>query len=201
MNRINLTIVRIGFVALAALGLAACPPVTSKTPLGTTVAAVPDPGLTGVWKGRVATSATFSYFTFFPQTDGTISVVIVTPPSDTDKGGWGTFSLQTVMLGPNHFINAHETSNEGQPATGAMADNTIPVLYRINSDGALVIYIMDDKLAKNAIKAGKIAGTVEEGQFGDAVLTASAADLDAYMASPEGRALFTRPLVILRRVK
>ncbi len=201
MNRMNLTIIRIGLVALAALGLAACPPVTSKTPLGTTVAAAPDPGLTGVWKGRMAASQTFSYFTFFPQADGTLSVVVVTPPLGADKGGWGVFTVQTVALGPNHFMNAHETIDEGKPATGTMADNTIPILYRINSDGALVIYIMDDTIAKAAIKAGKIAGNVEEGQFGDVVLTAQAADLDAYMASPQGRALFTKPLAILRKVK
>lgn len=199
MSRIDL--VRIGLAALVAIGLAACPPVTSKTPLGTTVTAAADPGLTGIWKGRVATGDAFSYFSFFPQDDGTISAVVVTQPSAKDQGGWAAFTLQTVTLGPNHYMNARETTEEGKPASGSMTDNTIPVLYRINSDGALVLYIIDEKLAKNAIKAGKIAGTVEEGQFGNVTLTAAATDLDAFMASPDGRALFNKPLVILRKVK
>lgn len=201
MNRFTYALARIGFAALAAIATAACPPVTSKSPLGTTVTATPDPGLTGIWKGRVAASESFTYFTFFPQDDGTVSAVLVTPPLGTDKGGWAAFSIQTVTLGPNHFMNARETIDEGKPATGAMAENTIPVLYRINSDGALVLYIVDDTLAKTAIKAGKLAGDVEQGQYGDVTITAAPADLDAFMASPQGRALFSKPLVILKRVK
>jgi hypothetical protein len=190
--------------ALVAFGLGACPPVTSKTPVGTTIPGAntaPDPGLTGVWKGRMAVGDTASYFTFFPQDDGTISAVVVTPRTAKDKGGWGAFVLQTVALGPNHYMNTRETIDEGKVATGAMADNTIPVLYRINSDGALVLYIIDETAAKNAIKTGKIAGTVEPGQFGDITLTATPGDLDTYMASPAGRALFVKPLVLLRKVK
>jgi hypothetical protein len=201
MNTINFSIVRIALVVLAAIGVAACPPVTSKTPLGTTVAATPDPALTGVWKGRVATGDSSSYFAFLPQDDGTVSAVLVTPPTAKDKGGWAAFSVQTVTLGPNHFMNARETIDGGKPATGSMADNIVPVLYRINSDGALVLYIMDDTLAKAAIKSGKLTGNVESGQYGDVTLTSSAADLDAYMASPQGRALFNKPLVILRKAK
>jgi hypothetical protein len=201
MNRLNFTFLRAGLVVLAALGVAACPPVTSKTALGTTVTATPDPGLAGVWKGRVATNTSFSYFTFLPQDDGTVSVVAVTPPTAKDKGGWVAFTVQTVTLGPNHFMNTRETIDDGKPATGAMADNTIPVLYRINSDGALVLYIVDETLAKTAIKGGKLAGNVEDGKYGDVTITAPAGDLDAYMAAPQGRALFDKPLVILRKVK
>jgi len=198
-NRINF--IRIVVVALAGLGLAACPPVTSKTAIGTTVTAAADPGLSGVWKGKIVGGDTLSYFTFIPQEDGTISAVVVTPPSAKDKGGWGFFTAQTVALGANHFVNARESINDGKPATGPMADNTIPFLYRINGDGALVLYIIDEKAAKAAIKGGKIAGTIEPGEYGDVTLTAAAGDLDAYMASPAGRALFVKPLVILHREK
>jgi hypothetical protein len=191
----------IGFAALIGLGVAACPPVTSKTPVGSTVAAAPDPGLAGVWKGKTAGSKVDSYFTLFPEDDGTISAVVVTPPLGTDKGGWGVFSVQTVVLGPNHFMNVQEMSDEGKPATGNLADSTTPLLYRLNGDGALVLYLIDETAAKNAIKAGKIAGTIGQGEYGDVALTAPAADLDAYMASPAGRALFIKPFVLLRRVK
>jgi hypothetical protein len=198
-----LNLLRIALVALVGLGAAACLPVTSKTPMGTTSPSMitPEPGLAGVWKGRMAAGDTFSYFTFFPQEDGTMSAVIVTPPSPKDKGGWGAFTLQTVTLGPNHFMNVRETIDEGKPGSGTMADNTVPVLYRLNGDGALVLYIIDETAAKNAIKTGKIAGTIDPGEYGDIALTATPGDLDAYMASPGGRALFVKPLAILRRVK
>jgi hypothetical protein len=201
MHRAHLSLFGVAFVTLAALGLAACPPVTSKTPIGTTVTAVRDPALDGVWKGHVAGDKANSYFTFLPQDDGTYSVIAVTPSSPKDKGGWLAFSAQTVSLGPYHYINARETFDSGKPATGAMADNTFPVLYRVNGDGALVLYIIDETQAKNAIKAGKIVGTVEDGQSGDVTLTAAPGDLDAYMGSADGRALFIKPLILLRHDK
>lgn len=202
MGRFHFSLLRIALVALTGLGLAACPPVTSKTAIGTTVAAAPDPALTGVWKGRVSQSGdTLSYFTFLPQDDGTITAVVVTPPTEKDKGGWGVFSVKPVQLGSWHYLNARETINDGKPATGNMADNTIPLLYRVNGDGALVLYIIDEQAARNAITSGKLAGTVEEGQFGNVTLTAQPGELDSYMASPAGRALFVKPLVILRREK
>jgi hypothetical protein len=198
MNSLNF--LRIACVAFIGIGLAACPPVTSKTPVGTTVKAVRDPALTGVWRGRVADGEAVSYFTFLPQDDGTYSVVLVTPPSAKDNGGFGVFGAQTVTLGRFHFINARELTDDNKAAKGAMADNTIPLFYRLEGD-TLVLYMMDEDAARNAIKAGKIKGTAEEGQFGNVTLTASPGDLDAYMASPAARALFTKPLVVLKKVK
>lgn len=191
----------IGWVLLLSLGLAACPPVTSKNPIGTTAKATPDPALAGEWKGRFASNDTASYFTILPQEDGTDSVVITTPPTAKDAGGWGAFSVQTVTLGANHFMNARQTFDDGKPATGNMADNTTPLLYRLNGDGALVLYIIDENAARAAIKSGKLAGTIEPGQYGDVTITADPVAFDAYMSSPDGRALFVKPLTILRRVK
>ncbi|HTW36821.1 MAG TPA: hypothetical protein VMD53_19540 [Rhizomicrobium sp.] len=197
MNSLNF--LRIACVALVGIGLSACPPVTSKTPVGTTVKALRDPALTGMWRGR-AGGDVVSTFTFLPQDDGTFTVVLVTPPSGKDKGGYGVFSVQTVALGRYHFMNTRETFEDNKPATGTMADNTIPMLYRFTDD-ALVLYLVDETAAKNAIKAGKLQGTVESGEFGDVTITAAPGELDAFMASPAGRALFTRPLAILRKMK
>jgi hypothetical protein len=188
-------------VALFAAGLGACPPVTSKTAVGTTVKAAPDPAFEGMWKGRLAGGEGFSYFTFFPKDDGTVSAVIVTPNTAKDKGGFGSFSLTTVALGSYHYINAQELIDDGKTATGSVAENTVPLLYRVNGDGAIVLYLIDEDVAKAAVKAGKLQGTIGEGDYGDVTLTATGADLDAYMASPAGRALFIKPLVILHKVK
>ena len=54
---------------------------------------------------------------------------------------------------------------------------------------------------RDAIKSGKLKGTIEQGDFGDVAITAAPGELDAYMASPAGRALFTKPLVVLKKVK
>lgn len=198
MNSLNF--LRIACIAVLGVGLCACPPVTSKTPVGTTVKAVPDPVLTGVWRGRFDKD-TPSYLTFLPRDDGTISVVWVTPPSKGDAGGYGVFTMQAVTLGKYHYLNVRETLDDGKPATGPMADRTFPVLYRFDDDGALVMYIIDENVAKNAVKAGKIAGTIASGDYGDVVLTATPGELDAFMASPAGRALFTKPAMVLRKVK
>ena len=199
MNSLNF--LRMACVALVGVGLCACPPVTSKTPVGTTVKAVRDPALTGVWRGKVADGDGASYFTFLPQDDGTYSVVLVTPPSAKDKGGYGVFPVQTVTLGHYHFINAREIFEDNKPAKGTMADNTFPLLYRLSGDDTLVVYLVDENAARDAIKSGKLKGTIEQGDFGDVAITAAPGELDAYMASPAGRALFTKPLVVLKKVK
>jgi hypothetical protein len=92
-------------------------------------------------------------------------------------------------------------SENGKPGDSDTPPKNIPALYRINGDGALVVYLMDEKRAEAAIKANKLAGTIDPGQYGDVSITASPSDLDAFMATADGRALFDRPLIILRRQK
>ena len=196
-----LNFLRIAAVAVLGVALAACPPVTTKTPVGTTVKATTDSALTGIWRGVVGEGDTSSYFTFFPQDDGTINVLVATPPSKNDKGGYGVFAVQSVTLGKRHFLNARETFDDGKPAKGSMADHTFPIYYRYDDDGALMLYLIDETAAKTAVKTGKIAGTIEPGDYGDVVLTAPPGELDAFMGSPAGRALFTRPVAVLRKVK
>ncbi len=193
--------IQLAILAIAAIGLAACPPVTTKSPIGATVKAANDPGLAGVWRGRIGESKAFSYFSFLPQKDGTMSAVVVTAPSAEDEGGWGAFSLETVALGSNHFINARETIDQGKTATGSMADNSFPLLYRFAGHDTLTLAIIDEDAARAAIKSGKIAGSIESGQYGDIELTPPPGELDKFMASAAGRALFVKPLVVLHRVK
>ena len=51
-----------------------------------------------------------------------------------------------------------------------------------------------------AIAAGKIAGTVEKGDFGDVIITADAAALDAFFATPESATLF-KLFVVLHKAE
>lgn len=192
-------IIRLLSVVCVALVATACLPVTTTAPVGSTTAMTPDPALNGMWKGRPPKETTDIYFTFLPQSDGTITA-IYTSPSGKDVG-WGVYSLKTSTLGANHYMNVHEVSSDGKPADDSAAQKNIPMLYRLNGDGALVLYFVDEKRAGAAIAANKIAGTVDTAKYGDTTFTASASDLDTFMGSADGRALFNAPLIILHKVK
>ena len=191
--------IRILFAAVAALALTACLPVATKSPIGSTQGFVMDPSLLGTWKGVAGTEKVQSWFHFLPGRENTVMAIIVTPPGDTDQGGWGAFALQTVKLGTNWYMNAQEVSDNGNIANDKTAQNTTPLLYKISDDGKLTLYMLDEKATAAAIKAGKIAGTVEPGQDGDVTITAEPDDLDAFFQTPEGVALFSKQFAVLTR--
>jgi hypothetical protein len=176
--------------------LTACLPVSSSSPLGTTVSPTPAPLLTGMWKGRLGTSASAAYITIYPAHDGMRKIVVLAPPAPGDEGGSMVFEARAAMLGRNTYLDAREIDDERK----APKAKHVPVLYRINGDGFLVLYLIDEKAARMSIEKGAIAGTVEAGEFGDIRITADPATLDRFFASNAGRALFTRPLGILQRV-
>jgi hypothetical protein len=117
------------------------------------------------------------------------------------SGDWATYALQTTTLGGYRYINARAILADGKPADGREAANSFPILYRMTGDNTLKLYLVDEDAAKAAISSGKIAGNIQGGNFGDVTLTASPAALDAFFSSDAGRALFTKPLVVLHRVK
>ncbi|MGD0865503.1 MAG: hypothetical protein ABSA49_08100 [Rhizomicrobium sp.] len=197
---------RAAFALAVSLLVTACLPVTSSTPVGSTVGFAADPALSGLWRGQVHQPEGWVYMTFFPQTDGTTTALLISPPDPSRKdssaqGDWSVYSLQTATLGPYRYMNAQEVSNNGKAPDEAQAGKTFPLLYRVNSDGALVIYLLDEKAAAVAIKSGAIAGAIGQGQFADITITAAPADLDAFMTTPAGRALFVKPLILLKKVK
>ena len=188
---------RVGVLFAVFLAAAACLPVTSKSPLGTTAGYKADPQLAGMWKSASDQSA--PWFAFFPQPDGSTKAVMIEPASQSDKGGWMVFDLRTTTLGSDRYMDASVIEDDGKPPAQAL--DHIPVLYSFGADGSLTLTVMDEDAVKDAISAGKIAGQAEPGQTGDVVLTATPAALDAFLESPGGRALFKKPLVTLSRVK
>jgi hypothetical protein len=179
------------------LATAACLPVTSKSPVGSTAGYKPDPQLTGMWKTRSDGSP--GWFAFFPQADGSTRAVMIEPSAPDDKGGWMVFEVRTAVLGADRYMDASEIEADGKPPEQKMEH--VPVRYSFGADGSLSLYLISDDAAKEAIRSGRIAGTVESGQFGDVTLTASPAALDAFLGSAAGRALFDKPAVVLERVK
>ena len=184
----------------AALILSACYPPTTSHPAGGATATTPDPALLGLWKGRRPDSGgeRGAYFHFLARLDGTITAVMVQTGREPD-GDYAVFTLTTVKLGANRFMNATLLSSDGKPEDGP--HGTVPVLYRIDAKGTLTLFLMDEAATKAAIKAGKIKGTVESGPYGDAVITAEPAVLDKFLQSPAGLALFDKPFFAMKKVE
>lgn len=206
---------KLAFALGAALLAAACLPVTSKTPVGTTVGLGADPALIGTWKvipdkrpdkrkDNAQDGNEPGFIHFILAKDGTITALTVSSGTAGDAakshGEWSVFAATTAQLGQNHILNVHETSENGEASKEEDANN-IPILYRFGRGGKLTLYLIDEKQAKAAIAAGKIEGTVEAGDYGDVTLTAPADKLDAFFASEDGAALFKEELIALKRVK
>lgn len=190
---------QIALALSAALLAAACLPVTTKAPVGSTVATVADPALFGMWRGQDKDRDEPGYFSFLKSEDGAMTALVVSLPKGQDDGEWEVFHLDTTTLGANHYMNVHETFEKGKPADDEMAKENIPLLYRVQGR-TLTLYLIDEDAAKAAITSGKLKGTIGEGSNGDVQITSDAAELDAYLATPAGAALFKSKLFGLKKI-
>ena len=192
--------IRFAVLGLAALFVAACLPVTSKNPVGTTVGFKPDPALIGLWKGHGEDGDKDGYFAFLRNEQGTgMTALLITPGKDTDE--WGTFDLELATLGANHLMNVHEGLKNGKPNDDEMAKENIVMLYRVGGDGKLTLALLDDKATVAAVKQGRIKGEVAPGGSDDVRLTADPKQLDAFFATKEGATLFREKFVTLTKIK
>lgn len=191
-------VIRLAAVLACAILLTGCLPVTSKTPVGTTTGLAPDTALYGTWKGHSpeADNQDDGFFHFMKAEDGSTTVAVVLARGSADDG-WTIFRAHTAKLGQHRFINAVETFDKDAPAEGRLANANIPLLYAVHGP-TLTISLLDEDKVKEAIKAGKLEGTIEPGNNGDVVITADAQALDAFMARPEAAALFKRFMVLKR---
>jgi hypothetical protein len=189
---------RFALIAAAALFVAACLPVTTKHPVGTTTGFKSDPALLGIWKGRgEEKDDKDGYITFLNNGDGTMTALVFSPTDD--QGEWETYTLQIATVGSSHVMNARAALKNGQPITGDEANTLFPLLYQIKN-GSLTLSLLDDDATKAAIRSGRIEGTIDPGDMGDAHITAEPAVLDAFFASKDGSALFSKKLLTLHRI-
>jgi hypothetical protein len=186
----------------AALFLCGCLPPTTTHPVGSTVGLANDPALVGLWRGKMENDDNGRpvYFHFLPTLEGDITVVMVQGGNEPD-GDWTIAKITTSNLGGNHFMNATTTFADGHADDTFASGETAPILYRFDGQGHLLLALMDEDTTKAAIQAHKLEGTVEQGQFGDAKITADAKKLDAFMASKKGLALFSARFASLTKVE
>lgn len=184
----------------AAVMLAGCLPVTSKTPVGTTAGFKADPALFGTWKGKNPDDKKQrdGYFHFMAAKNGGIDIAVVMAEGGSDDG-WTALTGRSAKLGSNRFLNAVMTYDKNEPVQGGLKNANIPLLYVIKGK-TLTLYLLDDDKTKDAVKAGKITGTIEPGTSGDVIITAEAKDLDAFMAKPETAKLF-KVMLVLKKVE
>lgn len=183
---------------IAAVMLAGCLPVTSNTPVGTTTGLGADPALFGTWKGKNPDDKQQrdASFHFMLAKDGGFDIVVAMAEGGRDDG-WTAFTAHTAMLGQNRILNVVMTYDKNEPVTGGLKNANIPLLY-VRKGRTLTLYLLDEDATKAAIRAGTLKGTISEGANGDAVITADAVDLDAFMAKPEAKKLFKRTLVLTK---
>jgi hypothetical protein len=186
---------RIALTLAAALALSGCYDTTTH-PLGTTAGIKPDPVLTGTWAG-VDSNGKPGYFHFLPQSDGSITVIIVEDGKiDND---WNVGAITTTKLGANRLMNARLVQGNGKPVTD-QPPGTVPVLYRIDAKGTLTVALPHEETMRDAVKAGRIKGHAEDGAYGDVTITADPKTLDAFFARPDIDKLFSTPFFTLHRV-
>jgi len=186
--------------ALMAFALSAC--VAVKEPIGTSVGYANDPALEGTWRGKSAEDKPEGYYHVVLNDDATMTVVGYAPASGDDKASWGTLTLTTVALGPNRYMNVRETGENGGPPKDRSAGESIPLLYRIDG-GKLSIFVLDEKKVTDAIRAGRIQGTITPSKVGalsidQVTITADGAHLDAFLKRADAPELFT-PVMTMHR--
>ena len=196
-------VLRIAFVLAAALFAASCLPVTTDAPVGTTAGRGADPALIGTWKAvpEKPNQGGPQFVHFIAGKDGAMTVLLVDTGKRRSDGEWSVSSASAAVLGGRHYLNVRALSENGKPAEGADAERNVPLLYRFDDDGTLRVFLIDEDKAKAAIEAGTIEGRIEPGDYGDVILTAPPAKLDALIAGDDGAALFTQKLLVLRRVE
>lgn len=188
------------FVAVYTVFLAAaCYPVTTTNPVGTTVGFSSDPALAGLWRAEMAEAKDeIVYFHFLPMNDGSFKVVIVSGGEKLD-GEWSVVRVKAASLGDNHFLNAELVFNNGKRESDPK-HGTVPLLYHFEKDGRVSLFLISEDKAKDAIQSGDVAGTIEPGDFGDVALTAEPDDLDKFFAGDDGAALFAQKFATLTKV-
>ncbi|HVU19530.1 MAG TPA: hypothetical protein VHE09_02290, partial [Rhizomicrobium sp.] len=184
-----------------ALFVAACLPVTTKYPVGTTAGFKQDPDLVGVWKAEPQKNDQDDKQGFLAflnaGEEGAMTGIMIAPGKGT--GDWGVYNLKLSTLGRNHFMNAWAVANNGKAAEKDEAQADVLLLYRINKNGKLSLYLLDEDKARTAVKSGRIKGDVGQGSMGDVRITADPVVLDKFFGSSDGAALFDKPFAVLDR--
>ena len=170
--------------------LAGCMP-ESKEPLAPPSAALPEPRLVGTWFARVEDDQVYLKIR---ERDGNWFDIA---NFDTTKDGKDTlvyYRGYVTQAGDRRIANLQEVGG----ANGSYFFAT----YRLESANRLVVRFISEKAVADAIKAGRLKGTVKESSLGnDVTITDDPARIAEFLASADAAALFDKSLTFTRTAR
>ncbi len=178
---------------LAAQG--ACVP-ESRHPLTEPESSVIDQRLVGLWVGRFGDAN--AYLHFVPKNEREMAIIAVSRGVEGESG-WSVFTMVSGAIGETWYMSVKGRLDDGEP--WREGGGFLLCRYRISGEGELSLWMLAAEAAASAI-AGGLGGKVEKGRcFDDIEITASTAELAAYVAAADPETLFSDPIGSFRRVE
>jgi hypothetical protein len=185
-------------LAAIALSLAACLPVATN-PIQGTATTTADPRLAGTWQGRFGDAGEEPvYLHILPQVDGTLTILTVQQGPNNSE--WGQYSATSAEVADTTYLNVRLVATNGKIEDSNFSRFFTLVRYVV-SDTKLDVFLIDEQKIAAAIESGQIKGEVKREQFGsDVTITAESAEIDAFLAKSDPKALFAEHIVEVTRV-
>lgn len=177
--------------------LAACVP-TTRHPLIGPEGGVTDGRLTGLWTGVVDKQRV--YFHFIAQDEDGFHLLGATHGGPEERGGWSAYDVRTARLGAARYLSVKLLVDDGKVVDDD--ERFLACRYRIGPTGELLVWTMSEEPVILDIEAGKLAGEVDQGRFATSIdITATTAELAAYVAAADPERVFADLFVTLRRME
>lgn len=187
-----------GLMALLAGWLLGCVP-TSENPIAPP-GARPDRDIVGTWRGTLEDGAPI-YLHLLRRADTMLGALLVTKdeaPESRDE--WAAFRIITAEVASHRYMSALWDYNDGEAVSGIEKGYHL-LRYTLEPDGSLALFQVNEEKLIEAVRAGRVAGTIEESQWTAEVrLTATTEALVAFLAQSDPLSLFDRPFTRLTLV-
>lgn len=178
--------------ALAAALLSACPLLAgcpeSVHPVSDPAGAAHDPALSGTWHGVFDGDAIYLHV---GRAEHGMTRAVTVEHERKDGGikveRYVAFASRLDKLA---LLNV-------RPVDGGGTAGYSLFKYETGKD-RLTLWLTSFAAVREDIKAGKLAGIAGDGKFGETRITASSAELAAWLRAAEPRRLFDKPLVFVR---
>ena len=183
----------------AALLLAACVPTAEHPILGKDKA--PGADILGAWHGTT-NDGTAIELHLLKMEDGTVALLI--GHEDKKDGGtssdsWSVFHIVTAKVKGENYLSALWDLNDGKPAAANEKGYHL-LRYTLTADGTLSMFFVDEKKLIEAVKKGKLEGTITgEGAGEEVRVTASSEKLARFVGRQDPKALFAQPFATFKR--
>ena len=164
--------------------LSAC--LDSINPASDPAKAAVDPALLGAWRGTFDDDVVYLHVGWSDALSRMQAVTVEHRKKD------GALDVSEYTAFPSHLgkldvLNVMQTSGKDR------SDGYTLLKYRA-SGGKLTLWSMSEEALRADVKAGKVKGTVGSDTFGDVTITASTAEIAAYLQAADPARLFTNVL-------